>query len=402
MFASGQFITPVLPTPRETEYEELNDLVIEVVSSARALHAAAPDHVARPLATMLTLLNCYYSNLIEGNVTHLVDIERAMKNDYSHDQQKRNLQYESFAHVETERAMRQQLHRDPRLAVPSKDFICGLHKEFYSRLPEEFRKVTRPNGEIVDIIPGQIRQPGEEVKVGLHYAPEAKEVLNGLRFFEEQYSYERLNGIANRVMAIACAHHRLVYIHPFIDGNGRVSRLLATAMAIRSGIDSFGLWSVSRGLARQNVRYKELLATADAKKHFATDGRGKLSMSALCLFTKFFLETCLDQIQYMTDLLNLGNLAERIKGYVAFRAASSEPLHEQSQYILMHILATGGCDRATARRLTGLKDRAANEIIGQLLKEGLLTSEGQRQPLMLGLPSRALNYYFPNLYSGIS
>ncbi len=44
-------------------------------------------------------MNCYYSNLIEGHDTHPVDIERALKNDYSRDTHKRDLQYEAKAHV---------------------------------------------------------------------------------------------------------------------------------------------------------------------------------------------------------------------------------------------------------------------------------------------------------------
>ncbi len=49
---------------------------------------------------------------------------------------------------------------------------------------------------------------------------------------------------------MATAHHRLNYIHPFLDGNGRVSRLLSHVMALSAGIGAHGLWSVSSGLAR--------------------------------------------------------------------------------------------------------------------------------------------------------
>ena len=44
-------------------------------------------------------MNCYYSNLIEGHDTHPVDIERALKNDYSRDEKKRDLQLEAKAHI---------------------------------------------------------------------------------------------------------------------------------------------------------------------------------------------------------------------------------------------------------------------------------------------------------------
>src|SRR5690606_6359349 len=97
----------------------------------------------------------------------------------------------------------------------------------------------------------------------------------------------------------------------------------------------------------------------------------------------------------------MGALGNRIKAYVNLRAHSADPLHEKAAAILTHTLAVGACDRATARSLTGLRDRAANEIIAQLLSEGLLTSENQRQPLTLGFPVKVLNTYFPNLYTEV-
>ena len=44
-------------------------------------------------------MNCYYSNLIEGHDTHPIDIERALKGDYSDDAKKRDLQLEAKAHI---------------------------------------------------------------------------------------------------------------------------------------------------------------------------------------------------------------------------------------------------------------------------------------------------------------
>lgn len=401
MFANGQLITPVMP-PRESEaYDRLNDLAYDLVASASRLQGSAPHHVAKPLAGILTVLNCYYSNLIEGNATHPVDIERAMANDYFGDPVKRNLQLEAVAHIKTEKEMRARLEAEPDLNITSREFISWLHERFYSLLPEELRFVAKDDGTKIPVIPGRIRRENEPVKVGLHYAPMQPDLDACLRFFSEQYDFNTLTSKPGRVIAVACAHHRFVYIHPFLDGNGRVSRLLSIAMAIRAGIDAHGLWSISRGLARNNKRYKELLAAADALKHFANDGRGNLSLSALCNFSEFFLETAIDQINYMSGMLNIPDLANRIRAYVNLRAHSENPLHERSAVILTHVLATGACDRSTARSLTGLKDRAANEIIGQLLKEGLLRSENQRQPLTLGFPAKVLNHYFPNLYTDV-
>jgi Fic family protein len=47
--------------------------------------------------------------------------------------------------------------------------------------------------------------------------------------FESRYCFASL-GRAGRIMAVAAAHHRRNFIHPFPDGNGRVSRLMSHAM----------------------------------------------------------------------------------------------------------------------------------------------------------------------------
>jgi hypothetical protein len=51
------------------------------------------------LADLVRAMNCYYSNLIEGHDTHPIDIERALKSDYSNDAKKRDLQLEAQAHI---------------------------------------------------------------------------------------------------------------------------------------------------------------------------------------------------------------------------------------------------------------------------------------------------------------
>ena len=73
-------------------------------------------------------MNCYYSNLIEGHDTHPVDIERALKNDYSADSAKRNLQLEAKAHI----AVQQWIDEEGGLVTQaaSMDGICEIHRRF--------------------------------------------------------------------------------------------------------------------------------------------------------------------------------------------------------------------------------------------------------------------------------
>jgi Fic family protein len=71
----------------------------------------------------------------------------------------------------------------------------------------------------------------------------------------------------------AAAHHRLLWIHPFYDGNGRVARLFVHAYLRDIGVGS-SLWSVSRGLARNVAQYQALLMAADQQRDNDWDGPG--------------------------------------------------------------------------------------------------------------------------------
>jgi Fic family protein len=66
-------------------------------------------------------------------------------------------------------------------------------------------------------------------------------------------------GKAETIIAAAAAHHWLLWIHPFLDGNGRVARLMSHAMLLEA-LDTGGIWSIARGLARNVNSYKSHLA----------------------------------------------------------------------------------------------------------------------------------------------
>jgi Fic family protein len=116
---------------------------------------------------------------------------------------------------------------------------------------------------------------------------------------------------AEAILATAAAHHRLVWIHPFIDGNGRVARLMSHATLLET-LDSGAIWSVARGLARNVEDYKQKLANCDLERRNDLDGRGHLSEGALAQFTRFLLDTCLDQVSFMERLTDPERLKTRI------------------------------------------------------------------------------------------
>lgn len=81
----------------------LTDLVVDIAGRSAGFRRSLPNGLLCSLADLVRAMNCYYSNLIEGHNTHPIDIERALKDDYSNDAHKRNLQLEAKAHIEVQK-----------------------------------------------------------------------------------------------------------------------------------------------------------------------------------------------------------------------------------------------------------------------------------------------------------
>jgi len=90
---------PLVLSAGARQRPELNDLAVELAAASAGFRRSLPEGVVKALADLVRSMNCYYSNLIEGHDTHPIDIERALKEDYSADAGKRNLQLEAKAHI---------------------------------------------------------------------------------------------------------------------------------------------------------------------------------------------------------------------------------------------------------------------------------------------------------------
>ena len=92
-------IEPLLIGETSRFRDQLTDLALELAQRSSGFRRSLPTNLTASLADLVRAMNCYYSNLIEGHDTHPVDIERALKNEYSSDKQKRDLQLEARAHI---------------------------------------------------------------------------------------------------------------------------------------------------------------------------------------------------------------------------------------------------------------------------------------------------------------
>ncbi len=370
----------------------LTDLALELAQRSAGFRRSLPESLLASLADLVRSMNCYYSNLIEGHDTHPVDIERALKGDYSKDARKRDLQLEAQAHIAVQQWIDGGGLKGRALTVAS---IREVHRRFCELLPEDLLWTEDDaTKKVIKVVPGELRTL--DVKVGDHIAISPVAVPRFLNRYEEVYS--RLNK-SETILAAAAAHHRLVWIHPFLDGNGRVARLISHATLL-DVLDTGAVWSIARGLARNVADYKHNLAACDQQRRNDLDGRGNLSEESLAEFTTFFLTTCIDQVTFMERLMQPDKLRARILLW-AEEEIRLDHLPPKSGSILEAVLYRGELPRADATSVVGTGERQARRITSALLDCGVLTSESTRAPLRLAFPAALASRWMPGLFPEI-
>ena len=389
---------PLLPASRR---EELHALSLDIHRQAGRLETAQPSPLVRQrIAALVREMNSYYSNLIEGHKTLPADIERALSGDYATQPAERANQHLARSHILTEESMMQRIEAEPALDIFSADFICWLHREFYHHLPAELQTGEKADGSTYPILVGHFRD--HEVKVGPHQPPHFGALPAFMSRFAAFYSGSGI-GTADQLIALAASHHRLAWVHPFSDGDGRVCRLHSHAWLHRQQVGALGLWTISRGLARQRADYYAMLSAADSPRRGDLYGRGNLSDRGLADFCVFFLKTALDQIEFMSSLLDLHSLSLRIEAHLHVHHSTwSSNQRQQVARVLKAALIEGRLERGAVPHLIGRGITTASAIIRLALDAGLVnTTHPINGPLSLVFNSSVLDSYFPKLFQDV-
>ena len=391
LFDNPADFEPLLPEDRDGRLAALG---LELLRRAERLRGTLPPVTRRGVAALVRSMNSYYSNLIEGHRTMPRDIDAALAHKFSSDSKRRALQQLHLAHVETQDWMEAAVDKMPTAHICSADFLGQLHREFYQRLPAALRQVEGHDGQSHPVTPGELRS--SEVSVGRHVPPGSKHLPAFLRRFAEFYG-PIVQPTPQGFVAAAAAHHRLAWIHPFPDGNGRVTRLFTHAWLRQAEADADGLWTLSRGFARQQSGYHAALAEADASRRNDLDGRGALTDRGLAGFCEFTLRAALDQLDFMRELLDLDGMSRRIAGF-AQREESAGELPSGAALVLRDVFLRGEIARGDVARITGVSPRTGQTLTRELLARRLVLSDSPKGALRLGFPADAAANYFPNLF----
>jgi Fic family protein len=349
------------------------------------------------LRGLLRAMNSYYSNKIEGQHTLPLEIEQALHNHYAQDADKARRQRLALAHMATELQLETLWPQWDAARVWQPQTVQDIHQDLFARLPPADRAIpaSAPGAAPEWLQPGEWRQ--QQVSVGRHAAPAAGQLPAFLARWSAVYGQVRRGEM--QVVAMAAAHHRLAWIHPFRDGNGRVARLHSHLVLGHLGLTN-GLWSPLRGFARTQDTYYAQLAAADEPRAGDLDGRGNLTERGLAQWIGYVLGVCLDQVDFMTQTLALADMKDRMAACLAYEEqVVKQGVRSEALRALHYLFATQGeLDRADFKAMLGLGERLATAQVSALLKRGLLESDTPYGKLRLGVPQHALRFYFPRLW----
>jgi Fic family protein len=386
---------PLLPSA--LALSPLLEQASDLTRAATALGASTPTGVHADLRALLRSMNSYYTNRIEGEHTRPSDIERALQQDFSANADLARRQRLAVSHIQTEALCEAQLvqplqqgHDVLRWLYDTPN-VTWLHQRLFDGLPAVDLRLA--DGSLLQ--PGQLRTRG--VAVGRHEAPAAHAVPAFLQRWSDVYGQARRGEAA--VVAAAASHHRLAWVHPFLDGNGRVARLHTHLLFHAMGL-SHGLWSPLRGFARSESRYKALLQGADEHRRGDLDGRGNLTQAGLVEWIAYVLQVCTDQAKFMSGLLGVQGMRERMAAALAFEAQTLKTGVRQEALIPLHYLFMSQAElgRADFKAMTGLGERVATQTVSHLVQHGFVATDSAYGNLRFAIPRRALRFYFPALW----
>lgn len=221
----------------------------------KRLGGPVPPYVFVQLKNIFQILESLGSARIEGNNTTLAEFVEKIIED-------------------PERKIRNEKDREIDNIEKAIGFIEGnVTKEtkFDRALISEIHKILvegltfPPRGEGARY-PGQLRPINVNIEKSSHVPPEALKVPE---YFEELMEFiNQPLSTQYHLLAVAISHHRMVWIHPFDNGNGRLVRMFTYAFLIKQGfqVKDYRILNPTAIFCMDRDEYYRMLSLADSGK----------------------------------------------------------------------------------------------------------------------------------------
>lgn len=206
---------------------------------------------------------------------------------------------------------------------PTEPLTHSLIRDLHERTVNELAREGDPT-------PGAYREVDVAITGSAHTPPSHvtvhAEMTSLLDFANEDLPHHQ------QILQVAVAHHRFVWIHPFRNGNGRVSRLFTYAMLRRSIFAKRGRSALNPTSVFGNDRsaYIEALEAADS-----------LTDEGLLDWAMFFATGIRDDLSRLIQLQDHDFVTERLVGPALERLRRSGDLGADEHRALMITLRQG-------------------------------------------------------------
>lgn len=361
---------------------------------AGKLTGLLPENTATRIGGLMRITNSYYSNLIEGQYTEPVTLSARVPRRDS-----KELRELAESHIGVQELLERVVRRPKAVDAPwsvffAPEFMSVIHRRLFVGAGDKHLQLS--DGRL--LAPGQLRDTAKRnVLVGDHAAPAWESVTPMLKRLQHVYGGQP--DLTSRILSSLSYHHRLAFVHPFEDGNGRVVRMITHLQLMRLGLAS-PLWSLSRGLARKQEEYYGRLRAADQPRRGDLDGRGQLTQGGLFEFVEFMLQVCIDQMEYVEKAMDLVTLRQRLERVIGLEGVFVESGVKQEMAKAIHILLTQGeIARADFKIFSGLHDRVASDQLKKLIDMGVVEAPSAKsRSIYPGLPVWFAQMIFPDLH----
>ncbi|WP_443696857.1 Fic family protein [Pseudomonas sp.] len=392
-FISGnQWLEPIWPSPG---FPASILRMAETLSfRAGKLTGLLHENTAVRIGGLMRITNSYYSNLIEGQFTEPATLSARVPRRNS-----KELRELAESHIGVQALLERAVRRSQSIEAPwgvffAPELVSVIHRRLFAGARDDDLRLS--DGRL--LVPGQLRDTAQRnVLVGDHAAPAWESAAPMLTRLQQVYGGQP--DLTSRILSALAYHHRLAFVHPFEDGNGRVVRMITHLQLMRLGLAS-PLWSLSRGVARKQDEYYGRLRAADQPRRGDLDGRGQLTQGGLFEFVEFMLQVCIDQMEYVEHAMDLISLRQRLERVIGLERRFIEAGVKQEMAKAIHILLTQGeVARADFKIFSGLHDRVASDQLKKLIDLGVVEAPSAKsRSIFPGLPVWFAQLIFPDIH----
>jgi Fic family protein len=234
--------------------------------------------------------------------------------------------------------------------------LCEIHEKLMSGVRGNESRLT----------PGEVRRSqnwigkaGSSLLEVTYIPPPAEEMKNCLGELEKYFHAE---SHLPPLVRLALIHYQFEAIHPFLDGNGRIGRLLITLLLIKEQLLPQPILYLSAFFERNRERYYELLLAVSQKGVW---------QEWIEYFLQGVAEESKDAVIRANSVIDL---------WTTYRQKLQNERHSVSTLTLLdEIVKTPVMTYTKARNILGVTNRAARQNVDKLVEIGLLKEVTDRE-----------------------